>query len=167
MKTRLILSLALFTGIALGCELLVKLDYTPHEDPAIDAAGKYKPGDCVVIREEGAARGALERLPLFWRISIPEVGPQTFTEYLVPQVEDGTNVVRRRQWQITTNTLPAEWHAKLMASGTLVLRASGVVDGYDFDADWNDFKTNILNHATGQTETRRIVGFFRQARLAN
>lgn len=176
---RIALAFALFTGLALGCELLVKLDYEPHPDPAQDGA-KYKPGDAVVVHEDGQPWGKREKLqpgqietrPLFWIVKIPGVEAQTFGEYLLPIMSETNSVgyrsiVRRRQWQITTNTLPADWLQKLSKTGELVVRGSPVLDVPVFDCEWSDFRTNIINHATGQRETRRIVGILRQSRLSD
>lgn len=138
-----------------ACELLVKAVSHTIANPAKDQIGSYKVGMIVTVQADKHPWGKEERLPKFAVIKIPMVPVEKLQQYAVPQVEAGTNLVRRREWMIRVVDLPLAARDKLAKDGELTIKATDAYTG-PFDYTWEQVKGYFRNQRTGLDEGRNL-----------
>lgn len=147
--------LALLAQQAHACELLVKAVSHTHPNSEKDRVGAYKAGMVVNVMPDGHPWGREERLPKFVVIKIPGVPAQKLLRYAVPEVDAGTNVMRRREWIIRVSDLPLAARTKLARDGELTIKARTDYSG-PFDFTWEQVRTYFRNQRTGLDEGRDL-----------
>jgi hypothetical protein len=107
------------------------------------------------VKPDGWAWQALERLPRYVVLKLPGVAVSTALKYLSlwygpPDVEGSVPMLRRREWHIEVDSLPAAAVQKLATTGELTIKVGGYSGTYDYT--WNQVRTFIRNLRTGRTE---------------
>jgi hypothetical protein len=128
-------------------EILLMAINKTHSVPAKDAAGCYKRGDPVIVRDDGHTWGSQEaKAPInggsFVIIKLPGVPRAKVEKYLASQKDDlePTRDVRRRLWRVVVDELPAGVRNQLRDTGT-------------YTTTWNQVRNFIENKVTLARET--------------
>jgi hypothetical protein len=128
-------------------EILLMAINKSHSNPDKDAAGCYKRGDPVMVRDDGHTWGTEEtRAPInggvFVIIKLPGVLRSKVEKYVVSLKDDldPTRDVRRRLWRVVVDELPVGVRNQLRDTGT-------------YTTTWTQVRNFIENKVTLARET--------------
>jgi hypothetical protein len=107
------------------------------------------------VREDGFQWGRLEGLPRYVVLKLPGVPVETARKYVEPWMGtvagvEGEGLVRRREWHIDLDNLPAAALRKLTADGSLTIGVGAYAGPRDYT--WAQVRAFIRNQRTGKTE---------------
>lgn len=137
----------------LACEILVKAVDATNPDAEKDRRGCYKRGMPVVVMPDGWPWGSEERLPRFVVIKIPTITPDRALKYIAQQY-NGSDLFRRRLWQIRWADLPASARTRLQTTGQLTIKAGTYTGTSDYT--WAQIRQYFRNLETGLDETEDL-----------
>lgn len=154
MPTSIKLLLALFgVGYQLqACELLVVIRPTPvHPDAAKDRM-RWKAGQVVAVREDGAWWSAGERFPHFGLVKIPGIPAEAALKYMEEwrQNPDDERPFARRRWRFKVADVPAATRNKLVTTGSITIKAGGYSG--PFDMTWNSVRQHLFDDKGNASE---------------
>lgn len=103
-------------------EILIKAAEVPHFNPNAIHPGWYRPGDPVVVFEDGHPWGAEERRPTFYVFKMPGVPVEVLKDILLEEIWDRTDpenpsLLLRRRRRLAQSKIPASILNALRTTG--------------------------------------------------